>query len=218
MSDLKISIAYYYHQRTKYDPQTIAAKSKELDWSKQPIPFKEYKIGAVFDLKPYLSEEVVLSADAQTQEWIRLSQLLLFSYGITAKIPTMFGSYIYLRSAPSAGGLYPAEIYLISRGTEILPPGLYNYQPLTHTLVHFWSSNVWTDLKLACFQHPALANTQLALVTSAIFYRSAWRYEDRAYRRIFLDTGHLLGNIELACSLTSYLPRWFPAEKVVDIL
>jgi SagB-type dehydrogenase family enzyme len=43
-------------------------------------------------------------------------------------------------------------------------------------------------------------------VTTAIFYRSAWRYEDRAYRRILLDTGHLLGNIELAGAINAFRP------------
>ncbi|NEO28545.1 MAG: SagB/ThcOx family dehydrogenase, partial [Kamptonema sp. SIO4C4] len=38
------------------------------------------------------------------------------------------------------------------------------------------------------------------------YYRSAWRYEDRAYRRIFLDTGHLLGNIELAGAINGFRP------------
>jgi len=57
MPDQPISIAEYYHERTKYDPQTIASKSKGLDWSQQPHPFKEYKIGQTFDLKPYLSRQ-----------------------------------------------------------------------------------------------------------------------------------------------------------------
>jgi SagB-type dehydrogenase family enzyme len=52
-----------------------------------------------------------------------------------------------------------------------------------------------------------LGSTDLAIVITAVFYRSAWRYEDRAYRRIFLDTGHLLGNIELASALTNYRPH-----------
>jgi SagB-type dehydrogenase family enzyme len=114
------------------------------------------------------------------------------------------GSPLYLRSAPSAGGLYPAEVYLISRGTEFLPAGLYSYQGQSHSLLLFWESDVWTNLQSACFWNPVLENTDIALVTSAIFYRSAWRYEDRAYRRIFLDTGHLLGNIELSASINDY--------------
>jgi SagB-type dehydrogenase family enzyme len=111
---------------------------------------------------------------------------------------------LYLRSAPSAGGLYPAEVYLISRGTEFLPAGLYSYQGQSHSLLLFWESDVWTNLQSACFWNPVLENTDIAVVTSAIFYRSAWRYEDRAYRRIFLDTGHLLGNIELSASINDY--------------
>jgi SagB-type dehydrogenase family enzyme len=114
------------------------------------------------------------------------------------------GSPLYLRSAPSAGGLYPAEVYLISRGTEFLPAGLYSYQGQSHSLLLFWESDVWTNLQSACFWNPVLENTDIAVVTSAIFYRSAWRYEDRAYRRIFLDTGHLLGNIELSASINDY--------------
>ena len=207
MPDLQASIANHYHERTKYDPETIASKNKTLDWENQPVPFKEYKIGNTFDLKPYLSKGTEASADPTAQNWLRLSRLLLCSYGVTAKLPTMFGSPVYLRAAPSAGGLYPAEVYLISRGISVLPAGLYNYQPQTHSLVHFWESEVWSDLQAACFWHSALESTQLAIVTTAIFYRSAWRYEDRAYRRIFLDTGHLLGNIELAGALNDYRPH-----------
>ncbi|NCR59754.1 MAG: SagB/ThcOx family dehydrogenase [Microcystis aeruginosa LL13-06] len=200
MPDQPISIAEYYHERTKYDPQTIASKSKGLDWSQQPYPFKEYKIGQTFDLKPYLSRQTV---PQKGDFWRRISRILGFSYGLTAKIATM-GSPLYLRSAPSAGGLYPAEVYLISRGTEFLPAGLYSYQGQSHSLLLFWESDVWTNLQSACFWNPVLENTDIAVVTSAIFYRSAWRYEDRAYRRIFLDTGHLLGNIELSASINDY--------------
>ncbi|MBW4497198.1 MAG: SagB/ThcOx family dehydrogenase [Oscillatoria princeps RMCB-10] len=204
MPELRVSIAQHYHERTKYDPQTLASKSQGLDWEKQPVPFKEYKIGTSFDLKPYLKTDVT---DPEAKWWRRLSRLLFCSYGLTARVPTMTGSPMYLRAAPSAGGLYPAEVYIISRGTPQLPAGLYNYQPLTHSLIHFWDSHVWSALQAACFWHPALESTKLALATTAIFYRSAWRYQDRAYRRIFLDTGHLLGNIELASAFTDYRPH-----------
>ncbi len=221
MAPLGDSIAQHYHERTKYDPQTIATKSQGLDWSRQPIPFKEYKIGTTFDLKPYLKEPPEAFANDPTATWWqRLSRLLFCSYGLTAKMPTMMGEPIYLRSAPSAGGLYPAEVYLISRGTPLLPPGLYNYQPKTHSLIHFWENQVWTTLQEACFQHPVLESTQLAIVTTAVFYRSSWRYQDRAYRRIYLDTGHLLGNIELACAISNFRPYLIGgfADNAVDDL
>ncbi|MEA5620731.1 SagB/ThcOx family dehydrogenase [Cronbergia sp. UHCC 0137] len=221
MPEIHQSIAQHYHERTKYDPQTLAAKSQKLDWDKQPVPFKEYKIGSDIDLKPYLQEKpeaFVNNPDAQW--WQRLSEFLFRSYGLTARMPSM-GSAVYLRAAPSAGGLYPAEVYLVSRGTPLLPPGLYNYQCRTHSLMHYWESDVWPALQTACFWHSSLESTQLAIITTAVFYRSVWRYEDRAYRRIFLDTGHLLGNIELAGAIADYRPHLiggFVDQAVNDLL
>ncbi len=206
MSVPHLSLAQYYHERTKNDPETLAAKSQGLDWEKQPTSYKEYKVGTVYDLKIYLNEEPQPAIDGLLSDrWQRLSRLLFCSYGLTARVQTMTGDALYLRAAPSAGGLYPAEIYIISKGTAVLPAGLYNYQAQTHTLVHFWESQkAWTLLQSACFEHPILERTQIAIATTAVFYRSAWRYQDRAYRRIYLDTGHLLGNIELASALNDY--------------
>jgi SagB-type dehydrogenase family enzyme len=218
MPKLELSIAQHYHERTKYDPETLASKNYQLDWDKQPIPFKEYKIGTSIDLKPYLKANVLSTPDGEW--WQRLSRLLFCSYGLTGKVPTI-DKPLYLRSAPSAGGLYPAEIYLISRGTGFLGAGLYNYQPQSHTLLRFWDDSIWPVLQQACFQHPALDKTHIAIATTAVFYRSAWRYLDRAYRRIFLDTGHLLANIELAGSLTRfrpYLTGGFLDEQVNNLL
>lgn len=207
MSDSTESIAQHYHERTKYSPETIAQKAIQLDWSNQPTPFKDYKLGTSIDLKPYLQQNDEGPIDAAYYEWRRLSRLLLCSYGLTVKVLTMSGEPIFLRAAPSAGGLYPAELYLISRGTPLLPAGLYNYQAKTHSLLRFWDDEVWSSLQDACFWHPVLGDTQLSLVVTAVFYRSAWRYQARAYRRIFLDTGHLLGNIELASSINDYRPH-----------
>jgi SagB-type dehydrogenase family enzyme len=220
---MKPSIAQHYHDRTKYDPDTIAQKGKELDWQSQPSPYKEYRVGTVYNLKDYLTPDRQPAQDGLlVRSWQRLSRFLLFSYGLTAKVPTWGGGYHYLRSSPSAGGLYPAEVYLVSGGTPILPAGLYNYQVRTHSLVGFWeSAEVWTRLQGACFSHPLVGQTRLALVLTAVFYRSAWRYEDRAYRRILLDTGHLLGNLELAGTLTGlrpYLIGGFGDRPLHDLL
>jgi SagB-type dehydrogenase family enzyme len=208
MSEQPLSIAQHFHERTKYDPQTIASKSQGLDWANQPIPFKDYRVGAAIDLKAYLTDQLTVAVDNPEQNWWqRLSRLLFYSYGLTAKVPTMSGEPVYLRAAPSAGGLYPAEVYLIVRNLPQLEAGLYHYQTQTHSLLRFWENEVWSGLQTACFGHPALAETQFALVLTAVFYRSAWRYQDRAYRRIFLDTGHLLGNIELACAIHQFRPQ-----------
>jgi SagB-type dehydrogenase family enzyme len=216
-----VSIAQHYHQRTKYDPETLSAMGRGgLDWTQQPLPYKDYKLGHSVDLKPYL-EKAPLNADDDWRWWQRLSRLLIDSYGLTAKVMGASGDPMYLRSAPSAGGLYPAEVYLVSRGTSLLGAGLYNYQVRTHSLWRFWDDHPWPALQSACFWHPALETTQIALVVSAIFQRSAWRYQDRAYRRVFLDAGHLLGNVEIAGTLCDYRPHLiggFADERVNQLL
>ncbi len=227
----EVSIAQHYHQRTKYDPETIASKNRGLDWHRQPSPYKDYPVGKMVDLKPYLQDNQQDNqgnnsgnlGDLNTLGDLgqRLSRLLLLTYGLTAKIPTLSAVPQYLRAAPSAGGLYPAEIYLISRGTSLLPMGLYNYQARRHALIQFWDSDVWSRLQAATFAHPLLDTADITLVITAVFYRSAWRYEDRAYRRIFLDTGHLLGNLELAANLQGFRPYLiggFADQQVNELL
>lgn len=174
----------------------------------QPDPFKTYRLGTAIDLKPYLDEaKVSPQASHEERSWARLSHFLINVYGLTAKVQMAYGQVFFLRSAPSAGGLYPTELYIVSRGTTLLPAGLYNYQARTHSLWRFWDDHVWQGLQEACFWHPALEHTQLAIALTSVFYRSAWRYQDRAYRRICLDAGHILGNLEAAGALVDYRPH-----------
>ncbi|HEY9889082.1 MAG TPA: SagB/ThcOx family dehydrogenase [Candidatus Obscuribacterales bacterium] len=201
------SIAEYFHDRTKYSPDTIANNAGAMQ-GPQPEPFKTYRLGADIDLIPYLDEaKVTETASPDDRAWARLSHFLINVYGLTAQVDTDDGETYYLRAAPSAGGLYPTELYLVSRGTHLLPAGLYNYQARTHSLWRFWDDHVWQSLQEGCFWHPALEHTQLALIVTTVFYRSAWRYQDRAYRRICLDAGHVLGNLALASALVDYRPH-----------
>jgi len=211
-----LSLAQHYHERTKYAPETLARHSGALDWSRQPQPFKTYPLGNTFPLKPLL-ESANTAAEAY---WQRLSRLLYCTYGATAVVPYPERPFL-MRAAPSAGGLYPAEIYLITRTDSLIPAGIYNYQVKDHALVQVWQSYKWSALQEACLWHPALEATDVALVTTAIFYRSAWRYGDRAYRRICLDTGHVLGNVALAANINDFrahLIGGFVDPQINDLL
>jgi SagB-type dehydrogenase family enzyme len=204
------SIAEFYHQATKYDPETLSRRQKQLDWGRQPVPFKEYEEGTQIPLSDFLPTEPAQLTDDHLRELTSregspaglgdLSHLLYFTNGVT-EIVQYPDRPFYMRAAPSAGGLYPTELYLVSRGSEALGPGLYNYQVRTHSLVRLLAGDVWPKLTAACFGHPALAEAQIAVVMTGIFFRSAWRYEDRAYRRILLDTGHVFGNLALYAPL-----------------
>ncbi len=195
---MKSSFCLYYHEKTKYTPAGIAQSGRQIDWHNQPVPYKTYTTAPSIDLKPYLPGKDGLDPGLR-----QLSQLLYLTYGVSAVVPYP-DKPLYMRTAPSAGGLYPAEIYLVSRGSDSLAEGIYNYHVPSHTLVHFWEKPAFESLTASCFKHPALVGSDLALVITGVFLRSQWRYEDRAYRRICLDTGHLLGNLTLAASLSTF--------------
>lgn len=200
------SVAETYHELTKYTPESIR-KPHAIDWKNPPLQSKHYESGVHIDLERYLPlAERPLTAEAarmaaglthEEESLAKLSHLLYLTNGVTAVIPYPERNFL-MRSAPSAGGLYPTELYVVSRGYPGLPDGLYNFQVADHSLVGFWEGDRMADLHKACFDHPALETADLAIVASAVFFRSSWRYQDRAYRRIFLDTGHVLGNLELA--------------------
>jgi len=101
MPQLHESIAQYYHERTKYDPETIAAKNQGWTGISNRCRSRNTKL-ALPDLKPHLKEELEAFADQPAVLWWRrLSRLLFCSYGLTAKVPTMMEIDIS-PAAPSA--------------------------------------------------------------------------------------------------------------------
>ncbi|MBO9539483.1 SagB/ThcOx family dehydrogenase [bacterium] len=206
MTMLTRSVAETYHELTKYSPESIQRPNK-IDWNHPPDQVKYYATGDVVDLSHYLTllerprtpSATLLAAQMGADEvsLAQLSHLLYLTNGVTAVLPHPQRDFM-MRAAPSAGGLYPTELYVVSRGYPGLPDGAYNFQVRDHSLLAFWPGDHMARLQQACFGHPALAEADLAIVASSVFFRSAWRYQDRAYRRICLDTGHVLGNLEMA--------------------
>ena len=225
-----MSTAVTYHHATKYSPESIN-QHPGLDWSTQPVAYREYHSADPIELaellpidpNPFTGKPLVAPDDDAPLLGLRtVSQWLYFSYGITAVIPQK-PKPLYLRASPSAGGLYPAEIYLVVRqGVDGLEPGLYGYNPLRHQLAPLWSGpDAAAALDLACYGNAAVLAAPLVLITSGVFQRSGWRYGERAYRRVLLDSGHLLGNALLAATalgLRTHLTSAFCDQRLNTLL
>src|SRR3989338_6952589 len=133
------SYAEYYHDLTKYTPKGIASNQHRLDFDNQPIPFKEYPNKKLIDISYLLpldrnpfSDIGIKNPDDFTPEEYSLSalsKLLYFSNGVTAIVPHAEKPF-YMRASPSAGGLYPTEIYICTKDYKGLEDGIYNYQVL----------------------------------------------------------------------------------------
>ncbi|MBZ0137791.1 MAG: SagB/ThcOx family dehydrogenase [Planctomycetes bacterium] len=199
-----------YHQQTKYHPSSIGA-GHQIDWENPPEQFKEYAGAPKFDLRPYLP-------NAETETWQalpalndpdgtfslpQLSKLLFATNGITA-VMLQGGQKHYFRAAPSAGALYPTDLYLAVRGHADLPDGIFYYHAREHTLLEVYprglgpeGDELFRKLAAACFDDRAVASASVAVIATAVFWRSAWRYGARAYRRCLLDSGHVIGNFDI---------------------
>jgi SagB-type dehydrogenase family enzyme len=119
-----------------------------------------------------------------------------------------------LRASPSAGALYPTEIYVATREVPGLGDGLWSYLVRDHCLIPLWEGDFWQELIQYFFEHEAVRQSRAIILLSGLFSRSEWRYEERAYRRILLDTGHVLGNICLAARRDGFAP--YPIGGFLD--
>ncbi len=126
-----------------------------------------------------------------------LAMLLWATQGVTAVID----GYA-LRASPSAGARYPLETYLGVCRTERLQAGLYRYLPLDHQLVRLRSDETIGDqVAQACLGQQMLADCGASFIWSAVIDRARWKYQQRAYRYIYLDAGHACQNLYLACEV-----------------
>jgi len=178
-----------------------------LDWMIKPPVFKEYLDTEYISLPPPLADEgeglwTALSrrrsVRAYTEDPIslqNLSQLLWATQGITGHA----GDH-QLRTAPSAGALYPIETYLSVNRVLGIDSGLYHYSPAHHRLDLIAQGNFAKQVRAGALDQQIAEKSAVNFLWSAIFERSKWKYLQRAYRYIFLDAGHIAQNLALAAA------------------
>ena len=104
------------------------------------------------------------------------------------------------RTAPSAGALYPIETYLIVQGVTGIDPGVYHYAVKDHVLEEIKQGQYGHDITQAALGQKMCLNAAVVFIWTAIFYRSKWKYKQRAYRYVYLDAGHMAENLALAAT------------------
>ncbi len=123
-----------------------------------------------------------------------LSQLLWAIQGITGRVEGF-----ELRSAASAGALYPNETYVFARSVEDLNAGAHHYVVPDHSLGMISDGDFSTDVARACLDQIWVADAAAVFVWASVVARAAWKYQNRAYRYLYLDAGHLGAQLQLAC-------------------
>lgn len=115
-----------------------------------------------------------------------ISQLLWAAQGITARDGG--------RTAPSAGALYPLEIYFISGNVDSLRPGVYHYNPADHRLELRTSGDQQAILSGIVMQ-ASINRGAGVIVLAAEYKRTTRKYGERGIRYVQLEAGHAAQNI-----------------------
>lgn len=207
------SIAERYHDATKYSPEGISKSQHQLDWEKKPTLWKDYEGRETVALAPHLGLKGPMLRDAlaglplpplpAALGLAHVARLLFFTNGVTRVVPQHGSLPFLMRASPSAGGLYPTETYLVVRDGMVdgVPAGAWNFDNRDLSLARASdSADPFGEVIAATGASKLLEDARALVVLTGVFWRSAWRYEQRAYRRILLDSGHLLGNLVLSAA------------------
>lgn len=105
-----------------------------------------------------------------------------------------------LRSYPSAGAMYPLEVYVVMLAVEGYDQGLYHYSVHEHSLRKIRAGDYRARLSEVLLAEDLVETASAAIVLSAIFHRAQIKYGERGYRMILFETGHLAQNVLLSAA------------------
>ena len=94
--------------------------------------------------------------------------------------------------------MYPIETYVAANNLESVEKGIYHYNVRNHVLEEIEIGNFGDALAHAALDQRMCASAPVVFVWTAVFRRSKWKYDQRAYRYVYLDAGHILQNLALA--------------------
>jgi SagB-type dehydrogenase family enzyme len=209
-----------FQRETRYSMESISGHT--LDWSARPPGFKLYGDAPLTPLPPPFEgppagdegeglwstiarRRSVRQFSAEPLTLLELSRLLWACAAVTRVAP----NHLY-RAAPSAGGLYPIETYVVAERVTDLSPGLHHYRVCGmdgqgrldpgggHVLEQISSGSLGRPLAQVALAQGMVAQAAAVFVWTAVFGRSRWKYRQRAYRYVYVDAGHIAAHLSLA--------------------
>lgn len=197
------------------------AKAPEVSPAVEPSPTPPVVVKLP---KPRLSSEVSIEQTLLERRSMRefadtpltideVSQLLWAAQGITAE----WGG----RTAPSAGALYPLELYVVVGNVAGLPQGVYKFRPEGHELAKVADGDQRSRLAEAALGQVWVKEGAIDIVVAAIYERTTRKYGERGIRYVHMEAGHAAQNLYLqttAMDLGMVTVGAFDDERVGEIL
>jgi SagB-type dehydrogenase family enzyme len=182
--------------------------------SKDVIRLPEPKYGSSVSIEKALRERRSVRRYRDVSLMLsEISQLLWAAQGV--RDPQGF------RTAPSAGALYPLEVYIVIGNINNLPKGIYKYSPQGHKLVRIEKGDKRGELSAAALGQPWVAKGAAVIVLSAVYERTTRKYGERGIRYVHVEAGHVAQNVYLqavALNLGTVVVGAFDDRKVKNII
>lgn len=184
------------------------------------LPQPEFK-GKVSVEEAIKARRTVREFSEQVMTLKELSQLLWSAQGITGEI-TGHGLTFKLKTVPSAGALYPLNVYVSvkDKAVEGLAPGIYKYIPDTHSIKLVIEGDQTKRVEEAVLGQ-AISRANVTFIITSESYKTTKKYAERAVQYIYLEAGHLGQNLQLqgeAMGIGTWLIGAYWDGKLVDIL
>ena len=109
------------------------------------------------------------------------------------------GKRLHVPECSIRGGTIPHRD-LFAKNVEGLDRGLYHYDIKLHLLEELKAGDFSVLLTEACLGQEMLLSAAAVFIWSGLFFRSKWKYKQRAYRYVYLDCGHIAQNLALCAS------------------
>lgn len=172
-----------------HDSDTPASSPKvTLEAAEMRIPLPEPRIDGDVSLEESLvKRRSVRDYSGELLKLEEVSQLLWAAQGTTAD----WGG----RTAPSAGALYPLEVYVIVGDVRNLAAGVYRYDPNGHEIVMTAAGDIRAQLASAAVGQTSVRDGAIDLVFAAVYQRTTRKYGDRGVRYVHIEAGHAAQNV-----------------------
>ena len=102
-----------------------------------------------------------------------------------------------LRTAPSAGALYPLKLFVVVGDVNDLSPGIYQYNPEEHSLLKTANGDLRKSLQEAALDQSCIGDAAVIFVFTAIYRRTTLKYGDRGVHYVHMEVGHAGKNLFL---------------------
>jgi len=148
----------------------------------------------------------------------QFSQILWGAYGVTSKV---YG--YYRKTAPSAGALYPIDIYAVvgEGGVDNLVPGVYHFRPENHSIKCIKQGDVRTGVAKHSVHQMWMATAPVMLVITGEYARCTVKYGRRGIRYTHIEAGHVGQNVFLqaeAIGLKAGIVGAFNNKQIIKIM